>query len=72
MNTSDLVSIGSRPLLPSSKTTYTRESKESLLAKLAATFVSEPALVAEYETYQYEFPGDRTYERYLASLRTPQ
>lgn len=68
MNTSDLVSIGSRPLLPTSKTTYDREAKDVLLAKLAASF-SRPAPVnyQKYETYQFEFPGDRTYERYLSN-----
>lgn len=68
MNTSDLVSIGSRPLLPTTKTTYDQESKEALLAKLQASF-SRPSSnnYRRYETYQFEFPGDRTYERYLSN-----
>jgi hypothetical protein len=70
VNTSDLVSIGSRPLLPTAKTTYGPESKEALVAKLAASFVPEFSLNFEkYETYQFEFPGDRTYERYLSAVR---
>jgi hypothetical protein len=68
VNTSDLVSIGSRPLLPTARTTYSTESKETLLAKLAASFEQESSTTyPQYETYQFEFPGDRTYERYLAN-----
>jgi hypothetical protein len=65
MNTSDLVSIGSRPLQPNDKQTYTKEPKEVLLAKLSATFSMPSEPIKRYETYQFEFPGDRTYERYL-------
>lgn len=68
MNTSDLISIGSRPLLPQAKTTYNKEPKEVLLAKLDATFSLRRAdMSPRYETYQYEFPGDRTYQRYVSN-----
>lgn len=68
MNTSDLISIGSRPLLPTAKTTYDQEPKETLLAKLAVSFTRPVSQQYQrYETYQFEFPGDRTYERYLSN-----
>jgi hypothetical protein len=69
MNTSDLISIGSRPLLPTAKTSYTQETKEALLAKLKASFAKSLVEYPKYEVYQFEFPGDRTYERYLAAAR---
>jgi hypothetical protein len=70
MNTSDLISIGSRPLLPTARTTYNPESKEALLAKLEASFTPEFSIdYPRYEVYQFEFPGDRTYERYLTATR---
>jgi hypothetical protein len=73
MNTSDLVSIGSRPLLPEAARTYDRTPKEILLARLEATFSNaSEAFDARYETYQFEFPGDRTYERYLENRKSTQ
>lgn len=69
MNTSALISIGSRPLLPAAKTTYTVEPKEALLAKLSASVLDPVPQPTRYDTYQFEFPGDATYLRYLNSVR---
>jgi len=66
MNTSDIVSIGSRPLLPSSEATYSQQPKDALYTRLLAS-LAEKAWVrpTNYEPYLYEFPGDRTTERYI-------
>ena len=68
MNTSDLLSIGSRPLLPTAQREYKQEAKDVLMAKLEASFALPPPPEV-YATYQFEFPGDRTYERYLNERR---
>jgi len=66
MNTSDIVSFGSRPLLPSSATTYSQQPKDVLYTRLLASLSSRVWVQpTNYETYLYEFPGDRTTERYI-------
>jgi len=66
MNTSGVSSQGSRPLLPSASSTYSQQPKDvlflRLLAQLSSTAWIQPTT---YETYLYEFPGDRTTEKYL-------
>lgn len=67
MNTSDIISAGSRPLLPTTSPTYRKEPKDVLYTKLRASLSAAPKTISEpYDPYLYEFPGDRTYARYRA------
>ena len=68
MNTSDIVSRGSRPLNVLSSLYYRQQPKDALASQLAAD-VEQPTPVPTsfLDSSQYEFPGDRTYARYLST-----
>lgn len=69
MNTSDIISVGSRPLLPTTRRTYSQEPKDVLYAKLLGSLKADPnTLNPTYDPYLYEFPGDRTYARYRSGV----
>lgn len=70
MNTSDVISAGSRPLLPTTSPTYRQEPKDVLYMKLKASLSATPQSISQpYDPYLYEFPGDRTYSRYRSGNR---
>lgn len=65
MNTSDIISAGSRPLLPTTSPVYRQEPKDVLYTRLIASLKAVPANpTAGYDQSQFEFPGDRTRSRY--------
>ena len=68
MRTSEIISPGARPMLPIGGAYYRQQPKAVLAAQLRAN----PDAVLQTpldgaDTTQYEFPGDRTYARDLAS-----
>lgn len=67
MRTSDIISPGSRPLLPTASAGYRQEPKDILNTKLQAAlkYAAGTTNARAYDPYLYEFPGDRTYERYV-------
>lgn len=68
MNTSDIISYGQRPITYLSGVYYRKESKEILDAKLRSSVKASPTeVIPSVDSSQYEFPGDRTYERYLSN-----
>ena len=68
MMTSDIVGRGSRPLTNLSSAYYRQEPADALTAALRVDVNQSPAIPASYlDSSKFEFPGDRTYERYLTN-----
>ena len=66
MMTSDIVGRGSRPLTDLTSAYYRQQSRDVLTAGMRAGVDHGPP-AAGLDSSQFEFPGDRTYERYLSS-----
>lgn len=68
MMTSDIVGRGSRPLTNLSSAYYRQGTPAALDAGLRVNVEQPSATPASYlDSSRFEFPGDRTYERYLTN-----
>lgn len=68
MMTSDIVGRGSRPLTNLSSAYYRQRRDDVLSAGLRVDVEQQAAIPSSYlDSSRFEFPGDRTYERYLAN-----
>lgn len=66
MITSDVNSSALRPASPGAATSYRSASREIVAAAVRAQIAyPKPPSLKRLDTSRYEFPGDRTYQRYL-------
>ena len=68
MMTSDIVGRGSRPLTNLSSAYYRQSTPAALDAGLRVNVEQASDIPVTYlDSSRFEFPGDRTYERYLTN-----
>ena len=68
MKTSDTTSGGARPLTTMSSLYYRQRPKDVMGAATRIDVNQSLSIPSSYlDSSQYEFPGDRTYQRYLDS-----